>query len=91
MRRYIDYTLLPAHIRGGMKRYIEGRTPPGGFLTAVLNNNLMEAMGRADRINRERLFDICNFLYNEAPAVCWGSPERVKRWLEGRKSEVLPD
>lgn len=86
-----NYDLLPEHIRGGMERYIEGRIPPGDFLTAVLSNDLMQAVGRADRINRQKLADIIYFLYTEAPAMCWGSPERVKRWLEGEKNEVLPD
>ena len=77
----INYDILPEHMRGGMKRYIESKVPPGGFLMAVLENNLIEAVGRADRINRERLFDFCNFLYNKAPSRCWGSPEKVKTWL----------
>lgn len=87
----INYDLLPEHIRSAMKRYIENRIAPGDFLMAVLSNDLMGAMGKADIINRRRIYDICCFLYNEAPATCWGSPEMVKRWLEGGKSEVLPD
>lgn len=77
-----NYNLLPEHIRDAMQRYIESRIPPGGFLTAVLSNDLAEAFARADHINRMRLHDIVSFLYNEAPSTCWGSPERVKRWLQ---------
>lgn len=79
-----NYDLLPEHIRGAMKRYIEDRLQPGGFLEAVLSNDLAGACGRADHINRDRLQDIVSFLYNEAPTTCWGSPERVKAWLEAR-------
>lgn len=80
----MNYARLPEHLRGGMKRYIEQYCPTGGFLEAVLENNLVEAFGRADEVNRERMFDIVNFLYNEAPADCWGSPAKVEAWLAQR-------
>jgi hypothetical protein len=41
---------------------------------------LAEAFGRADEINRERLFDIVGFFYNEAPSPCWGSPQKMTEW-----------
>jgi len=78
----INYSRLPEHIRAEMKRYIENRVPPGDFLMAVLSNSLVESFGRADFNNRKRMFDIAGFLYNEAPARCWGSPEKVARWLQ---------
>lgn len=80
----IDYAagdLLPEHMRGGMQRYIENRIEPGSFLKAVLCNDLMEAMGWADDINRHRVFGICMWLYNYAPPACYGSPENVRAWL----------
>jgi hypothetical protein len=80
----VNYNLLPEHMRDAMRLYIEHRVPPGGFLTAVLSNDLMEACGRADHINLERLPDFCRFLYNYAPGRCYGSPEKVKAWLERR-------
>ena len=86
-----NYEFLPEHIRCAMQRYIENRIPPGGFLMAVLSNNLVEACSRADSINRERLFDIVSFLYNEVPSVCWGSPEKVKAWLKGNSHAILSD
>lgn len=47
-----------------------------------LGDFIVESFGRADFINRKRMFDIAGFLYNEAPARCWGSPEKVARWLQ---------
>jgi hypothetical protein len=82
----MNYGLLPEHMRDSMKAYIEGRVPPGGFLTAVLSNNLMDACARADHINIKRLPDYCLFLYNEAPRGCHGSPEKVKAWLKKGES-----
>jgi len=64
-----------------MRLYIEEGILPGDFLTAVLSNDLMESFGRADDINRPRIYDYCVFLYNQAPSNCFGSPENVKNWV----------
>ena len=72
---------VPTHTLGGIDRYINEHIEPGGFLMAVLENNLREAFARADMSNREAMFDIVSYLYNEAPAACWGSPEKVHTWL----------
>lgn len=53
--------------------------PLGHFLTSVVENDLFEALGRADSYNRASLYQICHFIYNELPAGCWGSPEIVKK------------
>lgn len=78
----IDYDRLPEHMRDGFQRYIERGIPGGSFMNAVLANDLMGAMQRADDINRERLFDTCAFLHNEAPIGCFGSEERVRDWIK---------
>lgn len=78
---------LPEHIRRGIEDYIELHRPVGHFLTAVLTNDLREACARADQTNRYRLFDIVDWLYNEAPSVCWGSPEKVETWLKAEKHD----
>ena len=78
----IDYSGLPEHIRGGVQRYIEHGIQPGDFLEAVICNNLKESFKRADNTNIRRMFDIVYFFYNEAPINCWGSPERMKQWME---------
>ena len=83
----INYTLLPLHIRDGVKRYIEHGARPGHFLTAVIRNNLSETVGRADDVNLGRLHDIVSFFYNEAPGPCWGSPEKMAAWMKARKEE----
>lgn len=78
----IDYSRLPGHMQDGFRLYIERGIPGGSFMTAVLSNDLMGAFGRADDINRARLFDTCAFLANHAPIGCYGSPERVKDWIK---------
>lgn len=78
----LNYKQLPAHIRHGVQKYIEEGVIPGSFLQAVITNNLSESFGRADNVNRERLSDIVNFFYNEAPSQCWGSAEKMQAWAE---------
>ena len=76
---------VPLHTISSIDRYVEHHLQPGGFLRAVFENNLREALGRADSINRESLFDIVAYIYNECPFNCWGSPERVSAWLGEEK------
>jgi len=80
--RSIDYSRLPQHMRGGMQRYIEQGIPPGGFLAAILANDLVLAAMRADAINQHQLFDYAHFLYNQAPRDCWGCQEAIDEWIE---------
>jgi len=84
----LDYGCVPEHMRGGVRRYIENGIPPGHFLTAVLSNDFVGAIGRADEVNKERFGDWALFLYNELPGRgsyrqdCWGSREAVKNWIK---------
>lgn len=83
----LDYSSLPDYMRGGVQRYIENGIEPGHFLVAVLSNDLVESLSRADETNRERLFDYASFLYNELPGrrskpACWGSREAVLNWIK---------
>lgn len=76
---------IPDHMMGGLKRYVEDRIGPGDFLTAVLMNDLREAVGRADEENMANLPAYVAFLHNCVPANCWGSPLAVHDWLKARK------
>lgn len=61
--------------------YVNFGLPPGGFITAVLSNDLFGAIGRADAENLRDLHEICLFVYNKIPSECWGSRQSVERWL----------
>lgn len=71
-----------------LERYVQHGIEPGQFLLAVLENNLMEAFGRADSYNRASLFFILRYIYNELPGNCHGSPERVREFLKNRREEM---
>lgn len=64
-----------------LREYADERIPPGGFIYAVLTNDLMGAFGKADVQNRLSLFEICSYVYNEMPARCYGSKKIVAEWL----------
>lgn len=64
-----------------LKRYEHDKIPTGGFLRAVLENDLMGAIGKADINNRHRLHDICKFVYNNLPSDIHGDRERVAKHL----------
>ena len=77
---------VPAHTLASLDRYVSQHYQPGGFLIALLSNDLKEACGRADDKNQHALFDIVAYIYNLAPASCWGSASNVAAWLEiGRR------
>ena len=73
-------------IRQSLDAYVQQRRPLGGFLQAVIENNFMEAVGRADSRNVEQLVLIASYVYNDMPSTCHGSPARYAAWLKG--SEV---
>lgn len=83
------YDMLPERMVGALIRYFDHHLEPGHFLTAVLSNDLVEAVGRADDENKYLLPHYVIWLYNYIPGRPngWGSPEAVKEWLR-RKEEV---
>lgn len=82
------YIKLPTNLRGAMRRYIEKGEIPGRFLTAVIQNNLHGAVFRADTKNTKLLKSIVLWIYNEAPAPCWGSDVAMLNWSKARKKEA---
>jgi hypothetical protein len=74
------YEALPSHLRDGMRRYLEEGIPTGGFLRAVLENDLMGAVKRASP--GTNLLALVDWLLEHAPADAWGSVEAVSNWIQ---------
>ena len=87
-RKYRD---APVHILDSINAYVKDRQRPGGFLTAVLENNLTGALRTADGASRRGLDDIILYIWNEVPTTCWGSPARVTAWLGEEKPRTQED
>lgn len=76
------YLLIPHYIHKGLQNYVYRGWMPGGFTRHVLENNLMEAVCRADPDSLCALWQICIFVYNELPGNCHGSPGIVQEWIK---------
>jgi hypothetical protein len=72
--------MIPGGIKEAIDAHVKTGRGTGSFVNAVLENNLREACAQADDVNKFLLFDIVYYIYNECPAGCWGSPEKVKAW-----------
>ena len=75
-----NFESYPGGTVDGAKRWIEDGIIPGDFLKAVIENDLTEACALADQFNLILLTKIVEWWWIEAPAACWGSPEKVKNW-----------
>lgn len=67
-----------------LREYVEDGRPTNHFLTALLENDLMRCVGRADARSKEALEDYVMWLQSYAPAPSFGSPERVAAWIAHR-------
>lgn len=93
---HANWSLIPEHMRGGIERYVLLGMPPGGFLRAVICNDLFDAVGRADDFNIKLLGNYCKFFHGWAPHECWGSTEKYEKWtaqkgLSGQGAARLED
>ena len=74
--------VISDNMLAALHAYVEYGRPVGGFLTAVLANDLQKACGRADDTNIWNLPAFAAWVYNEAPSGCHGSREKVEAWIE---------
>jgi hypothetical protein len=72
---------VPDNLHDGLIEYIADRRSVGGFLTALLSNDLAQAIVRSDPITGLFIRETVLFLFNHAPSPCWGSPAAVEAWL----------
>lgn len=73
---------VPEHLRVGLANYLLLGIMPGSFLQAVISNELLDALSRADDQSRAALLYIARFLFNDCPAPCFGSRDRLRAWHE---------
>lgn len=82
-----EYEMVKEETLDGIIRYCKFGVPVGGFLEAVLSNDLRGAFAKADGDNCENLFHIVKFCYNEIPMAAWGSKQKYEAWLKMRRDE----
>lgn len=74
---------IPDYMHEGLVRFIVLGVRPGDFLSAYLCGDLFGALRRADDTNRKLFESYALFLFNYAPANCYGSPVLVADWCKG--------
>ena len=89
LKQRLVESCVPAGLHEGLVEYIAERRPVGGFLTAVLCNDLRQAASRGDDTNRVHVSQLVCFLNNFAPATCWGSIEIVAAWLADQSAPPM--
>ncbi len=63
---------IPAHLHDGMIEWAINAQRPGGFLSAVISNDLFQSFATADPQSAEALGGIVKWFYNSAPSRCHG-------------------
>ena len=79
--------MIPQYTLDSLTRYVEHGIPPGSFLCAVLENNLVRSVGRADRENLAALPEIVKYVYNEIPSNAWGNSKSVSDYIESFRTK----
>jgi len=72
---------IPGRTKDTIDNYVLRGWKPGGFVTAMLANDLKGACGAADSINKKYIWDICSYIYNNTPYQSQGSYQAVEDWL----------
>lgn len=76
---------IPSRMWGGIARYAANGTLPGGFLRAIICNDLKDSVQQADDENVHLLAAYVSFFHCELPSACWGSHEKMRLWHESFK------
>lgn len=79
--RALEASDVPPHLHDGLLNYILHGRATGGFLTAVLRNDLLGAVTRADIESTLGLKPLVMWLAEYAPSACWGSSANQEGWL----------
>ena len=69
-----------------LELYRDEHRPTGGFLRAVLENDLLEAVGRADPVSLAAIREIVLWAHWELPGGSHGSPAAVEAWLRAEET-----
>lgn len=76
---------IPEAVLEGLVNYLYYGNQPGHFLTAVLTNDLFEAVGRGDDKSIAAIRELVQLIYNRVPSPSWGDKEKVKAWRAARQ------
>lgn len=76
-----EYAAIPEHTRNALLRYARNHIKAGGFIEALVSNDLMNAVGRADSVHKPIIGECVLWLMNQAPSGCFGSAAKYDEWI----------
>lgn len=85
------YEKLPEHFREPVRLYVEQGVRPGDMITAILNNNLLDACCWIQPELLPQIKELVLWFHWEVPALSWGSPIRVWLWTEAGGANGIQD
>jgi hypothetical protein len=71
---------IPEHTQQSIQNYLLRGYNPGGFVTAILANDLDRAVSVADTVNRQMFWAIARWVQTRCPDSARGSYEAVEAW-----------
>lgn len=71
---------VPHHLRGGLVLWFSDGILPGGFLQAVLANDLRTAVAKTATTGLYAIEPVVRFLNEHAPDAAWGSRDALIAW-----------
>jgi hypothetical protein len=84
--KYMQFQ-IPERMEESLRAYLEDHRSVGGFLRAVIENDLLRAVTQADNENIANLPAFVGYLWDNAPLECWGTPEKYKTWIKKEDEE----
>lgn len=72
--------MVAEHLHEGLLNYVKHGIEPGQFLQSVIENDLEQAVLRADGASLITLKGTVLWLSMYAPSPCWGSKEKRLAW-----------
>jgi hypothetical protein len=79
-KNILGFSVDNSYLDEALYNYLIHGIEPGGFLTAVLANDLRLAVGRADHWNRQRFCGIVEDIEYNVPAASRSSYRAVSDW-----------
>ena len=76
------YDKIPPAVLAALTRYKDFHVNPGSFVRAVITNDLITSVQRADSKSLKALPQIAAWAFTELPNEAWGSCEKFAAWAE---------
>ncbi len=82
LRKSLIECNVAENLQNDLIHYFTRGRLPGSFLTACLENDLKRALGSASTKMWDYVHNVVCFLYWHVPQSSWGSPEKVKAFID---------